>query len=108
MGVCALLGTLEAEVVVFRPLYPISWGVRTGLVGGVPVPEMGDVIFLHLSSWDQKKKWKQNKSKHSLGSVKCTLSKQQKWERLVQTPVDPAFQPRSGSYLPNSFLLPFL
>lgn len=55
MGVCALLGILDAEVVVFRTLYPTSWGVSTGLVDGVPVPEMGDVIFLHLSSWDQKK-----------------------------------------------------
>lgn len=55
MGVCTLLGILGAEVIAFRPLYPTSWGIRTGLVDGVPVPEMGDVIFLHLSLWDQKK-----------------------------------------------------
>lgn len=40
---------------VFRPVYPASQGVRTGLVNQGPIPEMGDVIFLHLSLLDQKK-----------------------------------------------------
>lgn len=43
------------KLIIFRPLYPPMSGIRTGLIHQVPVPEMWDVIFLHLSSLHQKK-----------------------------------------------------
>jgi hypothetical protein len=54
MGICCYVHGHSS------PLYlglfiPAPWGVRTGLVNQVPVPEMRDVIFLHLSLLDQKK-----------------------------------------------------
>lgn len=42
---------------------------------GVPVPEMGDVIFLHLSSLDQKKNWSKIKQSILRGQSSALLSK---------------------------------
>lgn len=75
LSIFALRGVLDAEVLVFRPLYPTSWGVRTGLVSRVPVPEMGDVVFLHLSSLDQKKSWNKIKQNVLWGQSSALFSK---------------------------------
>lgn len=51
VGVCDILDILDAEVVVFRPLHPALWGIRTGSVDGVPVPEMEMLFSYTYLQW---------------------------------------------------------
>lgn len=55
MSICILLGMLDAEVHHVQTSLSRFVGGKIWVSQQVSVPEIGDVIFLHLSLLDQKK-----------------------------------------------------